>query len=83
MKMPKKKHLKGVIALTVLGFVLITVENFIGDISSWDVSTVLLVGAAVGILLWFLEAAGRLVASRLSLVAPDKRAGPPDLADGN
>ena len=72
-----KKRLKGVIALTVLGFLLITAENFIGDISSWGVSTVLLVAAAVGILMFFLGDAGRFVIWLVSLVARDKRAGPP------
>ena len=90
-----KKGLKGVIALTVLGVVLLIVDRFIPITSplSSDMGTpfaylgiFLLIGAAAGIGLLFLGAAGRFVIGfvvwLVSLVARDKRAGPPGLEDG-
>ena len=78
-----KKLLKGVIALTVLSVILITVENFIpitsplksdmGSPIGW-IGILLLFPAAGGVLLLLCGAAGRFVAWVVSQVARDKEA---------
>ena len=84
MKMLMKKLLKGVIALTVLSVILITVENFIpitsplksdmGSPIGW-IGILLLLPAAGGILLLLFGAAGWFVVWVVSRVARDKGSG--------
>ena len=82
MKMLMKKLLRGVIALTVLAVILITVQISVDRNPLESLTTVVLMYlAAAGILLSFFGAAGWfvvwVVSWLVSLVARDKRAGPP------
>ena len=92
MKKLMKKLLKGVIALTVLSVILITVENFIpitsplssdmGSPIGW-IGILLLLSAAGGILLLLCGAAGWFVVWAVSRVARDKGAGKVGVASGS
>ena len=92
MKVLMKNLLKGVVALTVLAGILITVENFIpitsplssdmGGIIGW-IGILLLLPAAGGILLLLCGAAGWFVVWAVSRVARDKGAGKVGVASGS
>ena len=76
MKMLMKKLLKGVIALTVLAVILITVQISVDRNPFESLTTVVLMYlAAAGILLSFFGAAGWFVVWVVSRVARDKGAG--------
>ena len=76
MKMLMKKLLKGVIALTVLAVILITVQISVDRNPFESLTTVVLVYTVlVGILLLFFGAAGWFVVWVVSRVARDKGAG--------
>ena len=92
MKVLMKKLLKGVVALTVLAGILITVDRFIPVTSplSSDMGTpfaylglLLLFPAAVGLLLLLCGAAGWFVVWAVSRVARDKGAGKVGVASGS
>ena len=92
MKVLMKNLLKGVVALTVLAGILITVENFIpitsplssdmGSPFGW-IGILLLLPAAGGILLLLCGAAGWFVVWAVSRVARDKGAGKVGVASGS